>query len=214
MRFLAYDVPAGHPLFSQVKPCDVCNKDAQQKFLTEMCGLSGEMLTWDFSNTRRNNANALAYDAAKWLVEQPQFFYTLLGNFGVGKTRLLAAIVNETRRARRTAVYTTTSELLDHLRAAYAPGREITFDGLLDKVTECTVLALDEFDRYAPTEWAEDKFVQLIERRYRRAVAGDECLTCFASNSRLDDLPGYVTSRMQDRRSHIFEIVGADLRKV
>lgn len=211
IKFLAYDVPAGHPLFSQIKPCDVCSTDMQQKYLTALCGLTGDMLTWDWSNTKRIQANAMAYDAAKWLVQQPQFFYTLTGKPGRGKTRLLAAIVNESRKTGRTAVYTTTSELLDHLRAAYAPGANVTFDGLLDKITTCTVLALDEFDRYSPTEWAQEKFFQLIERRYRR---GDECLTCFATNAALDDLPQYVTSRMQDRRSHIFEIVGADLRKV
>jgi DNA replication protein DnaC len=208
---LAYDVEAGDPRFSQTVACNVCNKDAQQRYLTELCGLTGDMLTWDFGNTKRLQANALAYDAAKWLAKQPQYFYTLTGLPGRGKTRLLAAIVNEARQAGRTAVYTTTSELFDHLRAAYAPGASVTADYLLDKLTTCTVLALDEFDRYSQTEWAQEKFFQLIERRYRR---GDECLTCFATNAALDDLPQYVTSRMLDRRSHVFEIVGADLRKV
>lgn len=211
MKFLAFDVPSGSEMFSQVKPCDVCSADMQQRYLTALCGLSGDMLTWDFENTRRMKSNAQAYDAAKRLAHAPQWFLTLSGDYGVGKTRLLAAIVNEARKAGRTAVYTTTSELLDHLRATYAPGANTTFDGLLDKLTTCTVLALDEFDRYSPTEWAQEKFFQLIERRYRR---GDECLTCFATNARLDDLPQYVTSRMQDRRSHVFELVGADLRKV
>lgn len=211
MKYLTFDVEPGTEMFSQIKPCDVCNRDAQQRFLTDMCGLSGDMLGWDFTNTKRIRANALAYDAAKWLVQEPKFFYTLVGEPGRGKTRILAAIVNEARKAGRTAVYTTTSELLDHLRSAYAPGANVTFDGLLDKLTTCTVLALDEFDRYSPTEWAQEKFFQLVERRYRR---GDECLTCFATNAQLDDLPQYVTSRMYDRRSHVFEIVGADLRKV
>jgi DNA replication protein DnaC len=213
MKFLAFDSPSGSDTFSQIRPCPVCSADMQQKYLTALCGLSGEMLTWDFSNTKRIAANALAYDAAKWLAQQPQYFYTLMGKPGRGKTRLLAAIVNEARKTGRTAVYTTTSELFDHLRATYAPTQAgtLTYDAMMDKITSCTVLALDEFDRYSPTDWAQEKFFQLIERRYRR---GDECLTCFATNAALDDLPQYVTSRMLDRRSHVFEIVGADLRKV
>lgn len=211
MRLLGYDVPPGHPLYAQLRPCPTCSQDLQQKYLRELCGLVDDMLTWTLSNTARTPANAAAYDAATRLVETPERFLTLSGRPGVGKTRILASIVNEARKRGRTAVYTTTAELLDHLRAAYAPGANVSFDGLLSKVSDCTVLALDEFDRYNATPWAEEKFFQLIENRYRR---GDQVLTCFATNAKLADLPHYVTSRMQDRRCAVFEILGPDMRKL
>jgi DNA replication protein DnaC len=211
MKFVGFDVPSGHAMFGQVKPCDVCSRDMQQRYLTAMCGLAGAMLEWNIGNTVRSKANAAAYDAAVELLQEPQWFYTLTGAPGVGKTRLLAVLVNGARQAGRTAVYTTTSELLDHLRATYTKDAVVGFDETLDKLTTCTVLALDELDRYNPTEWAQEKFFQLIEKRYRRA---DTCLTCFATNADLDSLPQYVTSRMQDRRSRVFEMVGPDLRRV
>lgn len=211
MRYLAYDVRPGHALFGHTMPCPTCASDRQQQYLQELCGLTGEMLAWTRANTLRTTVNAAAYDAALALSAAPAWFYTLVGPTGVGKTRLLTMIVNEARQAGCTAVYTTTAELLDHLRAAYAPGAQVSSDGLLDKVTSCTVLALDECDRYNPTPWAEEKFFQLVERRYR---AGDTRLTGFATNASLDALPQYVTSRLYDRRCRVFELGGPDLRRM
>lgn len=82
---------------------------------------------------------------------------------------------------------------------------------MADKVTTCTVLALDEFDRWSPTPWAQEKFFELIERRYR---AGTQQLTCFATNAELADLPQYVTSRILDRRGQYFRLGGPDWRQL
>ena len=214
MGWLVHDVSPGHALFGSrgLVPCDVCGQQRQAAYLLDLCGLTGEMLGYTFQTTKRLTANAAAYDAARQVVAYPQWFLTLQGAPGVGKTRLLGTIVNEARAAGRKAVYTTTAELLDHLRAAYAPGvaGALTFDALLDKVTDCTVLALDEFDRWNPTAWAQEKFFQLIEARYRD---GERRLTCFATNAELDTLPQYITSRMQDRRCRVYTLSGPDIRR-
>jgi DNA replication protein DnaC len=211
MRFLAHDVEIGDPRFSKITPCPTCSGNLQQVYLQQLCGLSGAMLALRLVNTTRTADNAAALTAAERVIANPQYMLTLQGEPGVGKTHLLAVIVNEARHAGRTAVYTTTAELMDHLRSAYAPGSNVTFDGLLDKLTTCTVLCLDEFDRWSPTPWAQEKFFELVERRYR---AGEQQLTCFATNAELADLPRYITSRLQDRRCQFVHLAGPDLRRL
>ena len=92
-------------------------------------------------------------------------------------------------------IYTTTADVLDYLRSAYAPNAEVSYDGRFDTLRQARVLALDEFDRWAPTAWAQEKFFQLIDYRYRNA---DNLLTVFAANSDISILPGYIASRMND----------------
>lgn len=181
--------------------------------MRDLCGLSGEQLTWAFANTDRNRANELAFDAAELLAGNPQRFLALLSpaKYGVGKTRLLACIVNAARAAGHTAIYTTTADVLDYLRSAYAPNAEVSYDGRFDLLRNARVLALDEFDRWAPTAWAQEKFFQLIDHRYRNA---DKLLTVFAANSDISILPGYIASRMNDVSNYVFVMTGQDVRRV
>lgn len=206
-------MPVGHPLFKAPVQCDVCGDGLQQEYLRDLCGLSGEQLTWTFANTDRTKANELAFDAAQLLAGNPQRFYALLspGKYGVGKTRLLSCIVNAAREAGHTAIYTTTADVLDYLRSAYAPNAAVSYDDRLETLRNARVLALDEFDRWAPTAWAQEKFFQLVDYRYRNA---DKLLTAFAANSDISILPGYVSSRMNDVSNYVFAMTGQDVRRV
>lgn len=209
-EWLLFDVDPGHPDWNKLTRCPTCGTNSQREYLRNMCGLSPEMQAWTFEATRRNPSNAAAYDVGQLLARNPAYFYTLLGGFGVGKTRLLACIVNEARAAGWTAVYTTTADVLDHLRSAYAPKAAIGFDGRFELLKTARVLCLDEFDRWSPTEWAEEKFFRLIEARYQD---GARLLTCFAANARLDELPGYVRSRIEDSRCKRYQLAGMDVRR-
>lgn len=192
--------------------CDVCGEGREQEHLQRFCGLSGEMLGWSWSNTDRNAGNAAAYDTAQALAAHPSTFYTLLGSFGLGKTRLLACMVNAGRAAGYTAVYTTTADLLDYLRAAYNPEtRGLAFDERWELLASARILAIDEFDRWNPTEWAREKFEQLIDTRYRNRGTH---LTAFAANANKDALPGYVRSRMEDSTCYLYRMSGQDVRRL
>ena len=193
--------------------CDVCGSGQQQSYLRDLCGLAGEQLIWTFANSKRNEANGMAFDAAQLLAGNPQRFLALLSpaKFGVGKTRLLACIINAARAAGHTAIYTTTADVLDYLRGAYAPNAEVSYDGRFDTLRNAHVLALDEFDRWAPTAWAQEKFFQLIDYRYRNA---ENMLTVFAANSDISILPGYIASRMHDINNYVFVLNGQDVRRV
>ena len=97
------------------------------------------------------------------------------------------------------------------LRSAYAPTADVSYDARLETLREARVLALDEFDRWAPTPWAQEKFFQLMDYRYRNA---SNLLTVFAANAGLDVLPGYIASRMQDVTNYVFVLDGQDVRRV
>jgi DNA replication protein DnaC len=129
----------------------------------------------------------------------------------VGKTRLLVCIVNAGRAAGLSSVYMTTAGLLSHLRATYAPDAPHGFDATWDRITRARILVLDELDRWNPTAWAQEKFFELIDHRYRE---GATVLTAFASNARLEELPGYLASRIADHRCLLFTIEGPDQRRV
>lgn len=191
--------------------CSTCGPHRQAEYLKRIDGLTPEMRAWTFENTARHARNGRAFDDAKALASLPEWFFTLAGPYGTGKTRLLSCIVNAGRAASWPSVYMTTAALLDHLRSAYAPKSEIGFDALWERIVTARILAIDELDRWNPTPWAQEKFFQLIDERYRN---GTDRLTVFATNSSPDDLPGYVTSRMFDRRCRVYELTGADVRRM
>lgn len=199
----------GHERFSLVD-CPVCHRDAQQQYLERLCGLSSEMRGWSYANSAKTVGTREAFEYGQQLAAAPQWFYSLSGPFGTGKTRLLACLVNAGRTNGWTSVYTTMAELFDHLRSTYAPGRVLDFDGIWEKVVKARILAIDECDRWNPTEWAEEKFFELIEIRYRH---GAERCTAFATNTGVDSFDGYLASRMHDRRSRIYLITGGDWRR-
>ena len=157
--------------------CDVCGTGMQAVYLRNLCGLSGDLLEWTFANTKRNQSNDTALDAAELLAGNPQRFLALLspGKYGVGKTRLLACIVNGRGSGPHSAIYTTTADVLDYLRSAYAPTADVSYDTRLETLREARVLALDEFDRWATTA-GHEKFFQRME--YRNA---SNLLTVFAA---------------------------------
>lgn len=210
-EWLAYDVPVGHPLFREIVRCTVCGEGRQQAYLRDLCGLRGDMLEWTFANTTRNAANAEAYDVARELAQHPARLYTLLGDYGVGKTRLLACIINAGRAAGWVSIYTTTANLLDYLRGAYEAGASLKFDARWELLSTAQILAIDEFDRWSPTPWAREKFETLLNERYAN---GGQQLTAFAANAAMSDLPPYVRSRMSDSQCYLYRMSGQDVRRM
>lgn len=135
---------------------------------------------------------------------------TLTGSPGTGKTTLLMAAVNAARNANLVAVYTTMTDVLDHLRAAYAPSApELEADARWDLLVRADVLALDELDEFRTTPWAVERFLRLIDERWRRM---DRSVTFCALNARVDTLPDKVASRLSDRNARVLMLTGPDMR--
>lgn len=136
---------------------------------------------------------------------------TLTGKPGVGKTRLLICAVNEARDAGQPAVYTTMSDLLAYLRRAFNP--DLDADGTYEERWELyrtvEVLAVDELDEFSATPWAMERFMRLIDERWRNM---DRCVTLLATNSRLSSMPEKIASRLRDGRALLLAITGGDMR--
>jgi DNA replication protein DnaC len=146
-------------------------------------------------------------------VEARRGMVTLTGAPGTGKSTLLICAVNSLREANIPSVYTTTTDLLDYLRSAFHPEhpRAENFEQRWDLLISAKVLALDEVDEFSATSWAMERFLRLIDERWRSM---HDRLTLMATNVGLERLPPKVASRMRDGRANVVQIEGRDMRGV
>jgi DNA-binding MarR family transcriptional regulator len=205
--FVMRDVFYGHPEFGKALHCPKCGQDQRPQLLASECGLPKKLRPWTFDKVMRHAGNAQAYEAALARARKPCEFLTLIGPTGVGKSVLLAATINEALSRDFQAYYTTTADLLDYLRVTFKKA-EADYDARWERLKSVRVLCIDELDRFNPTDWALEKFFQLISARYDN---GDDRLTCFATNASIDTFPAYLQSRMRDRHCCMFELTGIDV---
>lgn len=215
MGFCIRDVPLGHPEFGKVFPCACRTQgllDRQYRRLQAIDGLTPTERRLRFSGLHVDDDNRGAYEAIVYALSRKRGIVTLYGKPGRGKTTLLIAAVNEAREANIPAVYARVSDVLDYLRSAYDPDREreLSADERWRLLITADLLALDELDQFKTTPWAMEKFLALIDERWRNM---DRTVTLLAGNTALANLPEKVTSRLQDRRAHIFHLAGIDMRR-
>lgn len=106
------------------------------------------------------------YQAAKAFAKESKGWFVLNGPSGSGKTHLAAAIANERLTNGRPAFYVSCPDLLDRLRAAYAPGSEMAYDEFFDQVRNAPLLILDDLGAQTSTQWAKEKLDQLLTHRF------------------------------------------------
>jgi len=216
--FLQAPVPLGHPLWGRLVQCPACWEGYLPEYLRRLSGLSERMLHWDLESMVADEGRRPARDAARRFVRDPCGWLTFWGEYGVGKTYTLAAIVNALLGESVAAMYVVLPDLLDAWRRAYDPSAPVAFDCLFAEVRDVPVLALDEMGQVKMTSWGLEKLFQLLDHRYRNAVILG---TVMALN--FEPVPGAVPeewppragailSRMQEYR--VVEISGGDLRGV
>jgi DNA replication protein DnaC len=135
-----------------------------------------------------------AFQAARAFADAPTGWLVLQGLPGTGKTHLAAAIANERVAAAQRAYFVTAPDLLDHLRAAYAPDSRVSYDKVFDAVRTSALLVLDDLGSQSSTPWASEKLFQLLNYRYNARLP-----TVITTNLTLHDLEPRVRSRMLDR---------------
>jgi DNA replication protein DnaC len=207
--FVVLDVFPGHSAFGKAWPCPRCSGDKRPGVLAAACGLPDKLKPWTFDKVARHAGNAAAYDAALERAHRPREFLTLVGATGVGKSILQASIINKCLSASVPALYTTTADLLDYVRATFRPNSVEGYEDRWERLKSVRVLCLDEVDRFNPSDWAVEKFFQLISTRYDYGL---DRLTCLATNASIDTFPDYLQSRMRDRKCGLFELTGMDVR--
>lgn len=107
-----------------------------------------------------------ATQAATEYAQEPQGWLVLAGPVGAGKTHLLAAIANRCLAHGNPTMYISVPDLLDHLRAAFAPTSDVPYDQLFEQVRNSQILILDDLGAQAATPWAQEKLYQLINHRF------------------------------------------------
>ena len=90
---------------------------------------------------------------------------TLQGANGCGKTHLAAAIANRALANGSSVFFAVVPDLLDHLRASFAPGSEVGYDELFETVRNVDLLVLDDLGAQATTQWAQEKLYQVVNYR-------------------------------------------------
>ena len=107
-----------------------------------------------------------ALTAAAAFTEKPAGWLVFTGPSGSGKTHLAVAAANRCIAAGFTTYFIVAADLLDHLRAAYAPDNPVSYDELFEQVRNVPVLVLDDLTAQATTPWAREKLFQIISHRF------------------------------------------------
>lgn len=216
--WLRLDLPFGHPQFGQPVPC-TCKEqeweerrrieeekrlreldrffsldpfrdktfqsfDGKQPGVQEAVQVAGEFAAMLASD---DDARVRVGDLPSWLV--------LRGGYGTGKTHLAAAIAHYVKDAGHTVYFAVVPELLDHLRSAFAPGKDLSYDEMFDYIREVQLLVLDDLGAENGTAWATEKLFQLINYRYNNRFP-----TVITTNNQLQShMDERVRSRLNDR---------------
>ena len=167
--FLRANVPFGDPQFGKAVACRCKEQERKRKRRQQLQELSN---LGAFANKRFETFNPHvpgtqeAYQAALEFARCPDGWLLLVGPNGCGKTHLAAAIANECLEAGSVVLFATVPDLLDHLRAAFAPDSSEVYDQLFARMREAEVLVLDDLGAQQSSPWANEKLFQLLNYRY------------------------------------------------
>lgn len=207
--YYVLDVPMSDHRFGRAMQCS-CQKDrvnqARQRKLESLDGLNNAERSHRFDNTNPHPSQMLARDALRNAFHG---IYVLQGTPGTGKSHLLHCVVNQAREQGRVAVYAPMPDVLDYLRATFNPKNEEVYDDRWRLLVECDVLALDELDEFNATEWAKERFLRLIDERWRNR---DRLLTVVALNGDPALLLPKVASRLMQGR--VLPMRNVDMRSI
>jgi DNA replication protein DnaC len=175
--FIHPRLESGKPDFSRVIPCrcvQVNFEKEQENRLLKYSNL-GTLANCSFDTVIQSGTSGdiskkelfkKAFEAAKLYSVDPKGWFVMVGPSGSGKTYLAAAIANERIKHGQPAFFQTVPEFLDHLRSAFAPGSEMPYDELFNKVCNTPLLILDDLGVQNSTPWAKEKLDQLLNHRY------------------------------------------------
>ena len=202
--FVLLDVPMGHPDFGKAVPCSCTMDDRRTRRLhmLERMGTLEMLQRMTFANFIAEPAHLppeqaftlrKAMEVAQRFAADPKGWLLLSGSVGSGKTHLAAAIANVRLDAGEPVLFLVVPDLLDHLRATYAAGSEITYDELFEQVRNAPLLILDDLGTQSSTPWAQEKLFQLLNHRYNAQLP-----TVITTNQRVDDFDARLRSRLLD----------------
>jgi len=165
-----------------VVPCRCRREELQRKKLQYIQKYSNlgflSRLTFDSLSPKGRRDDAIsqecfahAFQVAKTFADNPEGWLLLSGPGGCGKTHLACAIANQCLSSGRPAFYIGVADLMDHLRSAFSPTSDITYDELFEHVKNTPLLILDDLSIEGATSWAKEKLEQLFDHRFNARLA-------------------------------------------
>ncbi len=136
------------------------------------------------------------FRAAMAYAEDPRGWFVLQGANGCGKTHLAAAIANRALANGMGVFFAVVPDLLDYLRASFAPGKEVPYDETFDRVRNIDLLILDDLGAQATTQWAQEKLYQVVN--YRHVAGLPTVVTTDQSLDKLQEAHPRIISRIAD----------------
>jgi DNA replication protein DnaC len=218
--FLVKDVPFGHPDFGKLYPCQCKVEELRAKRLADLRDLSqlGKLTRMTFQsfvpegyglNVEKRENLRRAYERAKHFAQDPEGWLILKGGYGCGKTHLVAAIANYHIASGQPALFVVVPDLLDHLRATYAPTSEVSYDQRFEEVRTAPLLILDDLGTQSATSWAQEKLYQILNYRYNARLP-----TVITTNRGLEEIDLQLRSRLVDPDlAEIVTILAPDFRR-
>lgn len=218
--YLRLDVPVDHPDFGRAVPCDCKIRETQQASLEDLRKNSGlaALALMKFETFRpdgiglnpdkRKNLRE-AFETAQRFAREGKGWLVLKGGYGAGKTHLAAAIANDRIGRAESVLFVVVPDLLDHLRATFAPSSRVTYDDRFESIRNAPFLILDDLGAQSPTVWAQEKLFQLLNHRYNEQLP-----TVVTTNRELEEIEPRVRSRISDSRiCTIVTILAPDFRQ-
>ena len=151
-------------------------------------------------NGRPTDHQQRSLRAAKSYVQRwansPGGWLSLHGPYGVGKTHLAVAAAAEREDRGDEVFFATVADLLDYLRATFAPDSAVNHDDLLDRIRNADVLVLDDMGAERSTPFAEDKLFQIMGYRYEERLP-----TIVTTSQQIEAIASArprIASRLQD----------------
>ena len=143
---------------------------------------------------QRSLRSAKSY-VQRW-ANHPDGWLSLHGPYGVGKTHLAVAAATERESRGEEVFFATVADLLDYLRATFAPDSAVSYDDLLDRIRTADVLVLDDMGAERSTPFAEDKLFQIVGYRYEERLP-----TIITTSQQIETIAAArprIASRLQD----------------
>ena len=170
-------VPVGHPDFGQAFPCrcqgggEPAARIAALRRYSNLGPLSritfaATKLEGPLPDTGSQQRFQQAMTAAVEFAEDPHGWLALTGPSGSGKTHLAVAITNRCVERGLPTFFIVAADLLDHLRATYAPDNPVSYDELFEQVRNVPLLVIDDLSTQSATAWAQEKLFQIINHRF------------------------------------------------
>lgn len=174
--------------YKDVRLEDISTKFYRQKASKDIIKAISKSIAWYLDNLYEN-------------IEEGKGLYLWSDTKGSGKTMMAAAIANELiNKHRRYVKFATSLDILDEIKATYGrryrDEEESAESKLLKDLVSAEFLVIDDFGTERATDWAGEKFYQIVNKRYI-----NQKVTFFTSNFDLRELKydDRITNRIRER---------------